>query len=442
MMIHRFSRPMDSLWLSIFWLSLVMHSENLKKSHLWLLCILILFTVWLNPFLGMLGFIVTFLELIWRFFAEKNKKHFFKVLWIFIAAVLSFASILMYFKTHAAINPGLVKLVKEGNENLPESMEISSLLLYGFVCLIIYLRCRFLKKPVGPLDRLMIFLFLMEPISTHVQLFLNSNYQFANHRYYYWIIEVVCLSGWFMRFLNEIKNYKWFPMVERLTVIALVGLQIYILFTRWLNPFIFGLSQETNAMPDNSLRLIAFVPAIMLLLWVMFRLKHYLNRIRSYLVILLLLFISLGSLTWQNRSSDISYLTCPFDGAYQWFNKNAAKNDVVLTISPAHQIIDYVILYTNLKTYINPYGEILSGRKENEDNIKRFVLYLTLISDSKPLFLDRYARPIQEQLMRPKLDYILIDLPSPFLSITANKLKNYVTQVYRDDKCLIWKVVK
>jgi len=100
-------------------------------------------------------------------------------------------------------------------------------------------------------------------------------------------------------------------------------------------------------------------------------------------------------------------------------------------------VVDYALLYTNLNSYINPYGQRLSA--DTTASQFRRSLYTSLLRGvANP-------RPEQPQLLRQKLkrlqlDYVLVGLPGPLADTIQRQLREYLREVYRDERCILWHV--
>jgi hypothetical protein len=439
----RFARPGDMLWLLIIWLSFIMNPEAVtKRSHLIIILTLIFISIWLNPMLSLLGILVTFCELSWQIAVKKENlgKQIPRLLAL-VVSVITFLAWYVTLKIYIARHPWLHYAFTEGIDVGLKNQELHSLIFYGLICILVLAKTILTRQALNLADRLLLFVLLIDPAFTFAHVFLPSDYQFSTHRYCFWTIESACLMGWFLGIFNDLKENAVFKKFQIPLFSILLALQIWLITIPEYNFLNFGaVSRATHDFADSSFTLLSMMPTVIVLAWLTIKLKGRRNQILNRTIVCSsIIFLTIAGYMRLNPGFDGNY-NFPFDGAYQWFNKNSKKDEVVLTLPPGRLHKDYLILYTNQKAYLNPYGDQLAAGKRNETNLKKFFFYLNLLTGDVNSYQVNQPLSLEEKINYPKLDYILLELASPFYQSTWDQLKGYLTEVYRDEKCLLWKV--
>jgi hypothetical protein len=128
----------------------------------------------------------------------------------------------------------------------------------------------------------------------------------------------------------------------------------------------------------------------------------------------------------------------PFEGAYDWLNRNARKNEVVLTASVLQVKLDYLLLYTDLRAYFSAYGSYFCMDQKANEFRKKFFYGLLLGFASKIKIQGIQSMP--DKIKHLRLDYVLIGTQSPYLATVEDQLKPYLVEVFRNDQCKLWRV--
>lgn len=144
-----------------------------------------------------------------------------------------------------------------------------------------------------------------------------------------------------------------------------------------------------------------------------------------------------GFFSFSSGSDEIANKSF-FDVAYRWLNRNTPRDSVVLTASPKMgELFDYLPLYTHQKIYRGLHGIYLDRVALNYKDMFMAALYLGILDEISI----SGVRTMDEKLRRYRLDYILIDRKSPFFSNVEKVMRGHLQEVYRDNTCLIWKVL-
>lgn len=437
--LFRFSRPGDALWMLILWISITM---NRSSSLRWGVGAFFLAfgTFWLNPLCSLLGLTVTGLELFYQALKKNGWRevggHFFPILGT-LAAALSYY---LYARWGADNSFRLMQelmTVYEGRK----PFNFITLFFYAGITGLVFLPARALMKPLSKIDRLALFVFLIEPLTANIRLILPSNFTLGSHRYYFLIIEMACLLGLLAEKIPFLLTLKWMRRVEFYFFGFIAALGAAFLCNGKTNFFLYG---PADAGPftewDNSLLLIGLTLFLMPGVWIFSRFRAVPKFFSRKIIIGPLLaaigFCGFFFLPSQLRACNHAF---PFDGAYAWLNEHGKKNEVVLTLGPRNMLPDYLILYTDLKTYFDRgYAQRLSVDPQAAEYRAVFSILLTL--NQLNLYPIQDRRTMEEKIGRLRLDYILITLPGFLADVVPAQLAGIVEEKYRDEKCLLWKV--
>ncbi len=437
--LYRFSRPGDGLWILYLWISIIMNRPPQDRKSAAILGALSFAAFWFHPYYILAGIVVSALECSWR--SRQGERNATLILGgILIGTVLAAAAYYFYIQLNMGSNPWVFIT----NETHPgRTLSSSAILLYLLILFLVFFSRHCLRQPrLDRFDRLLLFLFLIEPLTAHAHWILPGSFQIASHRYYFLTLEIAALTGWLFQKLPGLL--AWPPLAERKRTIALMLALWAGILMAWPDTNFFRYFPVLDShydMKDNAQILLGLFPLILFSVTAALQLKHAAAR-RRHLAAAGVVLLCLGGfwmLPSQVHDSNTDY---PFDGAVEWFQQHAEPDEVVLTIPPDRRWkINYLILHTPLKSYFNAwYGQTLSDTRETRlYRIQFYTLLLLGWLDRIPL---RGYDSIAEKLQHLRLDYLLIDKPSYFQSTIEKSLEGWLTPVYEDENCLIWEVRK
>lgn len=462
--LFRFPHPGDVLWLLWIWISAVFNRERLLvflgKQSKWeiLLTGSIAFIVfWVYPFSAFLGMMVTCLEAAWQLFVVRDRKSGVRLVLIALSVLTAAFLYGIYVRTHSPAGDLERELVLEEYANI-RTPELVSLYLYGIILAVVLAAKKMLRRPLTVMDRLLLFVLFIEPLNGNLQVILpkdiligyhrhNLAAELAHHRYGYLVIEIAALIGWMLEKMPEFKLEKF----ERYFVPCLVMIQLLLFANADTNFFRFAPHTYLRSDIANPMVLLSIVPMLFLGVWAFLRFES-LRRVicrPGWVVAIILGMVCTGypllaGQMYNSQTHRYNFNDFPFGEAYRWLNANARKNDVVLTVPPSRLDIDYLLLHTDLKTYINPFGNIFGvhDAKKTHDDTFRFLVYFNLLLDDFKGFIYHDIDTVEEKLNYLKLDYILVETPSPFLAHITDQLQGYIETVYQDKRALILKILK
>ena len=433
--LFRFSRPGDGLWLVFPVISWIMNVDPQKPGLAmgmggagFILC-------WLGPFwIPLLGVVAGLEWTFQKFMARDSRRShliFISGLFLLAGVMTYFLSLLLNSKDCYVFNNHVVIHLREHGYHawLIFMLVGAGILFFG----------KLLHQKWTTLDRITFYLFLMEPVCGTL---FPAGFQFSSHRYYFFILQIAALTGWLIEKIPKILEQPrwlrldpWWGAGLALVTLGIVTHSEYSFLRYGVKP------DFIQIVEDNSLLLLALLPAITLWVWIFFRFETVRKILRRGVVVPLVVFLIWNGFSEYSRLvTRVATGPFPFDGAYQWLNRNAQKKDVVLTVPPERLSKDYLILYTDQKSYIQPYGEILARGDRNRDNEYRFLVYMDLLTED--IRRSNYGPIVSmpDKLRHCKLDYILVDRPSPFGERIREQLAGYIQEVYRDERCLLWRV--
>lgn len=459
LILYRFSRPGDGIGFIIIMLSLIMHLDEKPRARTLLAAFTGALLLWLQAFYACLPLCAAAGEAVWQFFFKKNKKYAACLAGIVLAVVLSGVSQFLYVKANLDQNPWVLDVVKYDGLLARRFIHWPSIGLFGALALFTAALGLYFRKGPSKLDRLLLFVFFMHPLTMHLRLLFPSTHHFSTHRYYFFIIEMAVLTGWLMEKIPLLMEKDFFKRWGWGAAALCLAGGLYL----WNSPFNFFLHQAFFAKEssyhgpvlmygvppssrfdfDNTLLWIGLFPWLYLCVWAYHRfpkIKALLHHRAAALTILLATALcGYGFLPSQLAESNRDF---PFEGAYQWFQKHADKNEVVLTAVPSRYWIleDYLIPYTDLKIYYKTgyFGGRIS--RDPEASAYRKMFYTALLLGHLREIPIGPCQTIEEKLTHLRLDYILTNYPSPFTGRIEAQLAGHITVVYKDEKSLIWKV--
>ena len=422
----RFSRPLDGIGLIFIWISLLFKGDPCNQKHGIAIAIASAVALWLQPFYAVFGLWITGVEYL-RLLLKKIKFFEPSLHWYALGSTLIsgllFETFLLFGKNK---NPTISNLEApfSGNPFFTFSM---SLLLLLFVASVVIFFVFSLKNKTTPLDRL-----VLEWLSFGVLIYavFGSKKQMALHLFYFTPIMIFSLTGWIYEKIRLLKGSRYFLWLGKLVAVVAGILAVFFIINKE-NPFSSMGSMHYYVYISRYLFLLTAIT------WILLRFDSLRQAVmrREVIcgIILFLTVLGYGRIPLYHANHNF-----PFDGAYQWMNGHAKKNEVVLIASFKYWHGDYLFLKTGLKSYLNGFGQDLSSKKTNEFRLY-FVEGLLLNSLTKMPFYEKWS--IDQLIHFLKLDYILVPMPSPFLESITSQLRGHLQIAYQDKRCLLWKVL-
>jgi len=371
---------------------------------------------------------------------NRHKEPQYKIFAPLFAAGVAAVGYLIYVKHNLGQNPWVLKAVA-ADKDLGNAVSWPSILLYALLLLAVLASKKGAKKSWTKLDRLLLIVYLLEPLTSNVQLFLPSNYYLASHRYYFTVIEIACFVGWVIEKMPQWISSPKFRKVDVVLGAGVVLFEVFVLSQKDLTFLIYTAENPFNVL-DNSILLLGVLPMLYFFVWGYFRFeKHLAFTKRASFVVCFFLVMTLCGYGFRPSQLKEANANFPFEGAYEWFEENAEKDEVVLTVSPLRYFQeDYLILHTDLKAYISHrYGQLFFSNDEEGKKIRSH-FYSALLTGRLKEETIRGTVAVKDKLELLRLDYLLVDLPSPFLKRIQSQLGAWIEEVYRDEKCLIYRV--
>jgi len=436
--LFRFPRPMDGLWLTVIWLSLVANPRKLERRNGAAVVAVGIGALVVSPYFAILGMWVLICQSLWELLVLRDRTTGFGHLKSFaVLLCLCLGYLLLIFSR--LDESKWVRLVLSVGDRESRYVDLTSLCLFGVVCLGVFLARRISGKGTSRLDRLTLAVFAVEPLAANAQLLLGRDYQMSIHRYYFFVIEMACLVGWTVEKLPTLVDRPSFRRFDLWIAGLLVAGEAAFLARPELNYFRYlPRTLASHFVFDNSLLLLGLLPVVCLSAWSAFRFLPV-GRLVRKLPVAVSLFAAMALLGFSLRPSQLRQYNqdLPFDGAYAWLNENAQKHEVVLTAPPVRCVVDYAPLYTDLKCYANPAGQRLSeDRKATE---YRWFFYVSLMQGLLGTSSEG-KEDLRKKIEVFRLDYILVSSPDPYEERIREQLEPFLREVYRDDRCLLWRV--
>ncbi len=457
--ILRYPHPGDALWALFLWISLAMNPETGNPGRRTaVLAGLSALTLWVDPYLAVPGMAVMGLEMVWQFI-RRAPRNGLVLLTASAACLLAAAGYGLYVRSGMPDGgEGLRRFAANGPLPL-QHLEMTSLAFYGLLAVVVLGNAKWQKK-ISRLDRLVLFLFLAEPLCGNIELLLppemlggyhrhNFAEELSHHRYSYLVVEMAVLIGWLLEKMPVWRVHEKFRHFENAGGAAAAVLAGVVLWAeRWTFLRFAPNVNPKFGMPNPDL-LWGLLPFLVLGVWLWCRSEGLRRRLRhpaaAASIILAMVFTGyplLAGQTYAAETHNYIFRDFPFSGAYRWLNQHAKPGEVVLTAPPSRLDIEYLLLHTDLKTYVHPFGNLYDAgsAEEVQDHTYRFLFYFNLLADDLRGFVYRDTNTLEEKLTRLKLDYILAEINTPFLPHMLNQLHGYVKPVYRDRQCLLLKV--
>ncbi len=437
--LFRFPRPGDSLWLAILWLSLLVHADRMSPRRYQAVMLAIAFaTMAITPYYTILQVWTGALQCAWDWRVRRDwpqaRSHLMVMLVLFFCACGYLLFILLHMDESHWV--GLVLDVGQAGSRQPHFF---SLLLYALICSMVFAAWRACGS-LSRLDRLVLFVLALEPLTANVQLVLGQDHQIGLHRYYFLVLEITCLVGWAVEKLQFLVRQAAFRRADIYLAAALGLIAAYVLLSPQLNYFR-DLPSDVPTFHsfDNSLQLLGLLPLLLLCPWIVLRFASISRFLRRPLVAVLAI-AAIAFCGFYFRSSQLRDFNreIPFTGAYAWLAEHGSKDAVLLTGPPQRSVIDYALFYAGVKSYANPSGQRLS--LDAVDMEYRRYVYSSLLHGGLGVVLPEYSS-IRQKMKHLKLDYILLEWPSPHEKHVTSQLLGYIREVYRDERCILWELV-
>ncbi len=446
-LLFRFSRPGDGLWLLFIWVSLVMNPlKNLKWQTL-ILCLIAFVAFWLQPLYTLIGIVTTFFEMGRCLVREKDKTYagflFFTLVSIAAAAFTYF----LYFRASTANDSWLAKSLAQSIA-MQGKFNWVSLVFFAFICAFTVLPRWWAKKPLTPLARLTLYAFLIDPVLVNLSFFLPWSpfcWEVLGHRYYFFVIQMACLTGIMIENVSMAFLQPWFQKVGKFLAVGSICTLVGFLssestyFLLYVLPGFPSVSPVAMSFFSTSLLLFCIFLIVFSCVWMYyhFALVRRLFLSEKFVVTAIIL---LGLAGYSFMPSFLRWINqdYPFRGAYQWFRDHGKKNEVVLTIPVKLTKFDYLILQTDMKSYY--------ARSDMIDNKKivnqyRWAFYQDLFLGMVDGGLLGNGWTLDEKLKNVKLDYILVAQKAvAFAPVVKLQLGDRLKKVYEDKTSQIWRV--
>ncbi len=449
---YRYSRPGDALCFLFFWLSYVFNPVKSRLLQAGTL-VSVFITTAMNPMIALMGCLATTQELLWQKWVSKNEEKARLLMLVFAAAFVSGLLYTGYVALHFSKNPWWFTMFANEKKfvgQMADTMrrqyvrpEWPSIVWFCALCAALGWS-RFKQKCWTAFDRLIFLVFFMRLFFSNLQLLFSANFQMAQHVYYFIPIEFFCLLAWLNEKMPAVARSPFFLKTEKFLFPAVGFAAFAVLFTP-VSFFIWNLNfldPSNYRVIDEAVLYFSMTPMIVFILAACCRFESIKRELLNRKTLACFIAGALISGYWAYPIPNRPYLqNFPFARAYAWLNENAQKDEVVLSAPHNRTFTDYLILYTDLKTFISPYGEYMSKRKQNPNNIFRFTLYTNLLYGSLDKVQFQDLKTKEEKLSHLKLNYVLLERDTPFAENVQRELSGYVKQVYGDQRCLLYKIV-
>lgn len=422
--LFRFSRPMDGIALLFIWVSLILKGDSQNKKQFAAILLVSAMAVWLQPFYAVFGLWITAVELGYRFVRRETLSRGKLHLAAMISAALSGCFYFLRIFSGKNINQAIIQLRAPFDE--PGGfLFLASLAGLVLTAGMVFFFLFFFRKKATALDRLFLewtfFGFLLYA-------FPFTRDQAALHMFYFVTILIALMAGWIHEKINILKETPFFSWFHTAVFFHAAICCLFLWMVKGKNPL--GWSPHYFVYSTQYFVILLFV---FWLLTTLDFLKKVMTR-GPILSIALFIVAMTGYVRMPLYEPNRDF---PFDGAYQWLRQNAQKEDVVLTASLKYRFGDYLFLKTGLKSYFNEYGKHLT---RNPTGVFRTYFLDGLLLNRLELMPISVNLSFDQKLRFYKLDYILMPLPSPFYAAVTSQLQGRLELVYRDSRCLLWKV--
>jgi hypothetical protein len=274
--------------------------------------------------------------------------------------------------------------------------------------------------------------------------------ELAYHRYAFTIVELAAWTGWSIQRIPRFREHPLFLKIERFAAGAFALLIVIVLLSPEISFLRFAPNVgQARFLVNHPLLMLELIPVIFLSVWAYSAFPACRsfagNRYLAPAALALLAFAGYSGMASQSYSAKTHiyrFENQPFGGAYDWLARNARPGDVVMTVPPSRLDIDYLSHYTRLKAFIHPFGEKLTGPESKPDNTFRFLFYYHLLMGNLNTMEYAGLETMEKKLARLKLDYILIEMPSPFFNNIRSQMESYTKPAYFDKRCLLLSVLR
>ena len=437
--LFRFPRPGDGLGLVLLWLSLLVHADKMSaRRYVGAMLATGLATMALTPYFTILQ--VWTLGLQWAYEGwvrrdwSRARPHLVVLAVLFAGACGYLAFIL------ASLDESFwIRAVLDVDRKPERYVHFPSLALYAVVCLGTWA----MHRRTGDLtrfDRLVLFVVALDPLTANVRLVLGQDHQIGLHRYYFLVPQIACLLGWAIEKAQILVRDAVFRRIAYWPVLGLVWCEAFVLGHTGLNYFrLLPRDESTFRMYDHSLLLLFLLPPILLGPWAFARFARFARLLRRPLLAgAALALIALAGYGLRESQLQRHNRAIPFSGAYTWLSEHGVEDAVMLTGPSRYTNVDYSMFYADVRPYYNTNGQRFSGDPAAKEH-RRFVS-AALISGGLPFVLLEFPT-IAAKLRHLKLDYVLVARPGPFADKVRKQLAGHINEVYRDERCILWRVV-
>lgn len=440
----RYSRPGEGLGLLMVWISILMHMNfgrvKLKAFAAGLLAFVLF---WLHPYFIIPGAFVAAGEMLWTLRKTRSFKALVPTLLTFAALAAGALTYWAWIRYNMNQNPWVLEFLAS-NKSSPEERraDFISIAFFTFLAASVYFFKKVFNRPVSRLDRLVLSMFAMMPVVSNVQVFLPHHYHMESHQYYFYPLQFMLLAGWLAEKTAAASKSGSFVKLEPWLITLAAVSQFFIIKHPELNYFRhMPLSGVSYNVFHHSLLLIEILPAIFIGSCLFTRNPAVRTWFSSSLrTSLFLAAMAIGGFSFLPSQLSENNRNYPFLNAYGWLNKNAEPGEVVLTLSPSRLgQEDYLILQTRQKTYLNLHTAHLLSMDEKAKSYRVMFTTCLLLGSLEQVPIDGLTT-LEDKLRRLRLDYILLDLPSPFRQRVESQLRNHIEVVHEDPKSVLWKV--
>ena len=444
--LFRFPRPGDGLGLMLLWLSLLVHADRMSARRYQVAMLSIgVATMAITPYYTILQVWTVALQGAWDWWVCRDRDNA-RSHWLVLSVLSALAcGYLAYILLRMAESFWVTTVLEVGRVD-ERHLHLPSLLLCVLVGLVVYAMWR-RSGVLTRLDRLVLFVLAIEPLTAHVQLVLGNDHQIGLHRYYFFVPEIACLLGWSVEKMRNLVHDEAFRRVEWWIVVPLALLALFILARPELNYFLYlPRDVSTYDIFDNSLLLLYLIPPLLLGPWFVLRFAA-IGRLVARPVATATALVLMACAGFYLRSSQLHEFNraIPFTGAYEWLAGQQVEDIVLLTGPEQRATVDYGLFYVDAKSYYNTNGQRFSLDEVNKEH-RRFV-YAATMHGGLSVVLPEFPT-LAQKLKHLKLDYILLERCSwcfatvgPHEDHITAQLSQYIQEVYRDERCILWQLV-
>ena len=437
--LFRFPRPGDGLGLMLLWLSLLVHAERTSPRRYQTAMIATgLATMAITPYYTILQVWTVALQGGWDWFVRRDRDGARAQLAVLLVLFAFACGYLAYILLRMSESHWVSTVLEVGRAD-ERHLHMPSIALFALVCLGVFAMWR-RSGEITRLDRLLLFVLAIEPLTAHVQLVLGQDHQIGLHRYYFFVPEIACLLGWSVEKIQSLVHDADFTRIEGWAVGVLSLLAVFTLLNPQLNYFRYlPRDVSTYDIFDNSLLLLYLLPPLLLGPWLVLRFAA-IGRLVHRPLITGAAIVATACLGFYLRSSQLHDFNraIPFTGAYAWLAEQEATDIVLLTGPAQRATVDYGLFYAGVKSYYNTNGQRYSLDEVGKEH-RRFV-YAATMHGGLSVVLPEYAT-LADKLQHLKLDYILVEQVGPHEEHITSQLSGYIREVYRDERCILWQLV-